>query len=152
MKNFINILDRKFSQLHKKSCEIIKKTPESELFYKLDETYMIFSVGEFVLRSAGKVEQSFGGITARLWDDPFEWTLPEELSTNEKILEYLSEVEQTRMKGFETFQSDEMLNKELPAPEELKSLFEILIETLTAAENIQGRATVVLQLIIEKNK
>jgi hypothetical protein len=33
------------------------------------------SCGEQVLRSAAIVEQSFGGLTANLWDDPFEWTL-----------------------------------------------------------------------------
>jgi hypothetical protein len=32
---------------------------------------------EQILRSARIVEQVSGGITANLWDDPFEWTLPE---------------------------------------------------------------------------
>ena len=42
----------------------------------------MFSCGEYILRSAAAVEQTFGGITTRLWDDPFEWTLPEALSTD----------------------------------------------------------------------
>ncbi|MGI8670048.1 MAG: hypothetical protein ACR2J3_09425 [Aridibacter sp.] len=147
MKRFIEIFDIKYQQHHKNLCRIIKKTPADKLFYKPSENNSLFSVGEYVLRSAGKVEQTFGGITARLWDDPFEWTLPEELATNEKILEYLNEVETTRKKGFEFFNSDEDLKKELPAPEEFKTLFEILLETLTIAENLQGRAIIIFQLI-----
>ena len=54
------------------------------------------SCGEQVLRSAAIVEQTFGGLTANLWDDPFEWTLPETLSTSAKVIEYLNEVEATR--------------------------------------------------------
>ena len=49
-----------------------------------------------LLRSAAAVEQTFGGITTRLWDDPFEWTLPEKLSSTDLLIGYLNEVEQTR--------------------------------------------------------
>lgn len=148
MKNFINIFDKQFLELHKSSCEIIQKTRNENLFIKPSNTdAMPFSIGEYILRSAGKVEQTFGGITARLWDDPFEWTLPEELSTNEKILEYLEEVEATRNKGFEFFNSDNDLKKELPAPDDLKTLFEILLETLNTANNFQGCALTIFQLI-----
>ena len=69
-----------------------------------------------ILRSAAAVEQTFGGITTRLWDDPFEWTLPEALSTNELILNYLNETEETRRKCFAFFASDEDLRREIPAP------------------------------------
>jgi len=103
--------------------------------------------GEYLLRSAGAVEQTFGGITARLWDDPFEWTLPEELSTTEKINEYLLEVEETRVRGFRFFASDADLAKQLPAPEKLFSIFELLLTTLARAENFQGRAVAVFQLL-----
>jgi hypothetical protein len=147
MKNFIEIFDLNYKRHHQNLCQLIKKTPADKLFFKPLEISSMFSVGEYVLRSAGKVEQTFGGITTRLWDDPFEWTLPEELATNEKILEYLNEVEETRKKGFEFFNSDEDLKKELPAPEEFKTLFEILLETLTIAENLQGRAIIIFQLI-----
>ena len=147
MKHFIEQFEWKYIGLHQRSCDIIKRTPTEKLFWKPVEVYSVFSCGEYILRSAGKVEQTFGGIMTRLWDDPFEWTLPEELSTSEKILEYLSEVEQTRQNGFAFFNTDEDLKKELQAPEELKTLFEILLETLTNAENLQGRAFSILQML-----
>lgn len=150
MKNFIEIFDRQYQKLHRRSGEIIRETPAEKLFWQPRETDALFpagSVGELVLRSAGAVEQAFGGITTRLWDDPFEWTLPESLSTNRLILEYLEEAEATRRKGFALFRADEDLRRETPAPEKLKSLFEILLETLLKAENLQGRAEAVFQLI-----
>src|SRR5688572_3861716 len=55
-----------------------------------------FSCGEFLARSAAEVEGTFGGLTTRLWDDPYEWTLPEKLTTVDSLLEYLDEVEVTR--------------------------------------------------------
>lgn len=143
---FLNIFDKKFLELHNNSGEIIKRTPHEKLFWKPKDSYAVFSCGEYILRSAGRVEQTFGGITSRLWDDPFEWTLPEELSTKEKILEYLNEVEETRKKGFAFFKSDDVLKKELPAPEQIKSVFELLLETSLRAENLQGRAFAIYQI------
>ncbi len=153
MKQFIEIFDRKFSEIHLRSREIIENTPDEKLFWQPSEKETLFpvnSVGEYVLRSAGAVEQSFGGIRTRLWDDPFEWTLPEMLSTNNLILEYLAEVEETRRKGFLLFQRDEDLLRDIPAPEKLKSLFEILLDTMAKAENFQGRAVAVFQMFSAK--
>ena len=45
---------------------------------------------QHILRSAAAIEQMCGGLTANLWDDPFEWTLPETLSTPAKVIEYLN--------------------------------------------------------------
>lgn len=126
---------------------------EDKLFFKpreIKESYSQFSCGEYILRSAAAVEQTFGGITVKLWDDPFEWTLPEELATKKKILEYLDEVEQTRQNGIGFFSSDEDLAKQIPAPEELKTLAELLVETLSRAEHFQGRAFAVFQMISDK--
>lgn len=150
MKTFIDSLDRQFVDLYTISRQIIEKTPSEKLFWKPIEIYSIFSIGEYILRSSGKVEQTFGGITTRLWDDPFEWTLPEELSSKEKIFEYLEEVEATRKNGFKFLDSDEILRKEIPAPDEFKSLFELLIETLAEAQNLQGRAFSILQMLEKK--
>jgi len=110
----------------------------------------MFSCGEYVLRSAGAVEQTFGGIMTRLWDDPFEWTLPEELSTTSLMTEYLSEVEQKRLMGFRLFKSDEDLQREMPAPEKLKTIFGILLETVARAEHFQGRAFAVFQMLSDE--
>ncbi len=148
MKLFINLFDRQFSDLHLRSCEFIQKIPDEKLYWQPREKDALFPVnscGEYVLRSAGAVEQTFGGLTVKLWDDPFEWTLPEQLSTIDKILEYLAEVEETRQKGFALFQSDEDLRRELPAPEKLKTIFALLLETIARAEHFQGRAFAVFK-------
>lgn len=149
MKSQIEIFDREFSAVNARSLDLLKLTTDDKLFWQpadLPATYQMFSCGEFILRSAGAIEQTFGGITTRLWDDPFEWTLPEELSTAQLIAEYLAEVEATRRKGFALFQSDTDLQKQMPAPEKLKSIFEILIECLARAEHFQGRAFAVFQM------
>lgn len=100
-----------------------------------------------MLRSAGAVEQTFDGLTTRLWDDPFEWTLPEKLSTKAAILQYLDEVEATRQKGFSFFTSDADLTKEIPSPERLRTLAEILHDTLSRASHLQGRAFAIHQVL-----
>lgn len=153
MQNFLNSFDSKFKNLHLRSCEIIQKIPTEKLFWQpleKDSLFPINSCGEYILRSAGKIEQTFGGLTTKLWDDPFEWTLPEKLSTNHLILEYLDEVETTRNKGFAFLTGDEDLIKELPAPTKMVSLFELLLETLAIAENYQGRAAAIYRLISDE--
>lgn len=153
MKSVINTFDEQFLRLHLRSFGLIQKIPQEKLFwqpFKKDALFPINSCGEYILRSAGAVEQTFGGITTRLWDDPFEWTLPEKLSTNELILEYLNEVEETRKKGFAFFQSDDDLRREMPAPEQLKSIARILLETSARAENYQGRAFAVFQMFSDE--
>lgn len=148
MKTLIETFDNQFLKIHLRSVEFVKLIPIEKLYWQPRERSALFPVnscGEYILRSSAAIEQTFGGITARLWDDPFEWTLPEQLSTNELILEYLAEVDERRKKGFAFFASDEDLKREMPAPEKLKSIFEILLETLARAENYQGRAFAVFQ-------
>ncbi len=154
MNNLIKSFERQFSILHLRTIEFVKTIPNDKLFWKprrMKYDFVQFSCGEYILRSAGAVEQTFGGITSRLWDDPFEWTLPEELSTTEKILEYLAEVKKTRQKGFAFFTSDEDLKREMPAPEKLKSIVEILLDTIARAEHFQGRAFAVFQMFSDEN-
>lgn len=146
---FIEHFNAAFAAAHRRSAELIALTPAEKLFWKprdLGKTMAMFSVGEYVLRSAGRVEQTFGGITTRLWDDPFEWTLPEKLATPELIINYLTEVEATRRKGFALFKSDEDLRREIPAPVKMRAIFEVLLETLARAEHFQGRAFAVFQM------
>lgn len=153
MNTFIESFNRQFLQIHLRSCELVRQIPTEKLFWQPREINALFPVnscGEYVLRSAGKVEQAFGGLTTKLWDDPFEWTLPEQLSTNELILEYLQEVEATRQKGFQLFTSDEDLRRELPAPEKLKTIFTLLLETAAHAENFQGRAVAVFKMFSDE--
>ena len=153
MNQFLSTFDRKFSQLHTRSCEIIQKISIEKLYwqpFEKDALFPINSCGEYILRSAGKIEQTFGGITTKLWDDPFEWTLPEQLASNQLILQYLDEVEVTRKQGFSFFRSDDDLKKTLPAPIKIVSIFELLLETLNIAENYQGRAIAIFRLISDE--
>lgn len=144
MINLIATFDRQYRTLHENSCLLIERVPKEKLFIlsqTKSQNFSTSSFGENILRSAGAVEQTFGGITCNLWDDPFEWTLPETLSTNEKLIEYLNEVEETRNKGFTLLKDDEVLKKEIPnAAGELTTLFVLLIETLVSASHYQGRA------------
>jgi hypothetical protein len=103
------------------------------------------SVGEQILRSAAAMEQTFGGLTANLWDDPFEWTLPETLSTPESIVEHLSEVDSMRQRVFASIEDDGALSKFVSVPSgEPKALVQLLIETLARACDYRGRAVAAL--------
>lgn len=153
MNKLIETFDRQFARTHERSRALIEKIPDEKLFWKprrLKQTFQMFSCGEYILRSAAAVEQTFGGITTRLWDDPFEWTLPEELATSAKIQQYLAETEAVRRKGFAFFTSDEDLSREMPAPEKFKTIAEILIETVARAEHFQGRAVAVFQMFSDE--
>ena len=143
MKQLTEILKERFVYLHNRSCAFVQKIPLEKLYWQPRETNDLFPVsscGEYILRSAGAVEQTFNGLTTKLWDDPFEWTLPEALFDNDKIIEYLGEVEAIRNRGFSLLAADGDLLKEIPAPVRLKTIFELLLETLAQAENFQGRA------------
>ena len=153
MRQLIDGFDRRFRVLDRHSRELIGNISDEMLFARpreLTRTLTPFSCGEYILRSGAMVEKTFGGITTRLWDDPFEWTLPEALSTTENVLGYLSEVEATRIAGFGFFKSDEDLSSRIPAPEDLRTLFDILLETLARAEHFQGRAFAVFQMLSDE--
>ena len=152
MNDQIKLFEYRFIALHERSIMAVGMVASKKLFLQpLGDMSAIRSLtfGESLLRSAAAVEQSFGGITTRLWDDPFEWTLPEELSTSEKIKSYLHVVEETRKKGFRSFASDADLMKQIPAPEDLTSIFELLLQTLARAEHFQGRALAILRMIAD---
>ena len=94
----------------------------------------------YVLRSAAAVEQMCGGLTANLWDDPFEWTLPETLSNDDRVVEYLSEVDLARERAFNSI-DDAALTKYISVPSgEERQLIGVLLETLVRASELRGRA------------
>lgn len=106
------------------------------------------SVGELILKSAGAIEQTCGGLTANLWDDPFEWTLPETLSTPTLITEYLEEVAQTRATFFTRLKDDGDLTKHIAVPVgETQPLVRVLLATLIRAAGYQERAAVILEML-----
>lgn len=146
----LHSFDGAFRMIDVRSRDLIAKLDDASLFRRPDgsPTNMVpFSCGEYILRSAGAVEQTFDGITTRMWDDPFEWTLPEKLSTKSAVLRYLDEVEATRIRGFAFFSSDEDLAREIPAPEKIRSLAEVLTDTLSRASHLQGRAFAIYQAL-----
>ena len=110
----------------------------------------MFSIGEYILRSAASMEQTFGGLTTRLWDDPFEWTLPEKLNSTRLVLDYFDEVEESRIRSFAFFRADSDLLKQVPAPEKLTPVFEVFLATLARSEHFAGRAFAVFQMFSDE--
>ena len=143
-------LDREFARLHLRSCSVIEKT-HADILYSItpsDGAASLTSIGESVLRCAAAIEQTFGGITSNLWDDPFEWTLPEYLSSPAKVVAHLAEVEETRQRAFRSFDSDACLLKHVATPSgETKPLIDLLTETLVRATQYHERAVAALMLL-----
>jgi len=150
MDKFIAGLDWQFAQLHSDSHKLIEAISPELLYYQppgTSNSLPLHSCGEQILRSAAAVEQTFGGITTNLWDDPFEWTLPETLPTPGKVAGYLNEVEATRKHGFQLFKSDSDLLKEIMAPTGHTQLLPLLLDTLTRAAHHQGRAWATFEIL-----
>ena len=149
----IDAFDLRFAATHDRSRSLLRAIAADDLFRKpreLDRSMALFSCGEYLLRSGAAVEQTAGGLTTRLWDDPFEWTLPEKLSTPQLVDNYLEEVETSRKKAFLFFASDDDLQKQIPAPERLRSIIDLLLETLARAEHYQGRAFAIRQMLSDE--
>ena len=151
MNKLIEALDDEFARLHARSRALVEAVPADKLYWQPRPAgggaLPVYSCGEHLLRSAARVEQTFGGITANLWDDPFEWTLPESLRTPARVLEYLDEVEATRRRGFALFTSDADLLKEFNDPSgRMRTLAALLFETLERAAHHQGRAYATFRL------
>jgi hypothetical protein len=147
----VRALDEQFARLHERSHALVRAVPPARLYWQPprepSQALPAYSCGEHLLRSAAAVEQTFGGITVNLWDDPFEWTLPEALPTPAHVAEYLDEAEATRRRAFSLFRSDADLAKEIAAPSgEMRSLFALAAETLARAAHHQGRAYATLRL------
>jgi hypothetical protein len=148
MKQLINSLDEQFALFHRQNCELIDRVSPQLLYQKTESSG---SCGEQILRGAAVVEQAFGGLTANLWDDPFEWTLPETLSTKSSVLEYLDEVEATRRRGFELFKTDQDLSKEIVIPTGPTQLLPFLLDTLERARHHQQRAVATFDRLQEQS-
>ena len=133
MNTLTEILDDKFTQIALGWGEVVHELNSETLYRQLDPERLSLSCGEQVVRSARIVEQTFGGITANLWDDPFEWTLPETLTTPESLLDYLREVDATRRRGFELIRTEADLTKEIMTASGPTQLLSLLLDTLVRA-------------------
>lgn len=143
----------RFESIHSRSVNLVEQCPAEKLFHRpkqLGYFPALYSCGEFIVRSAANVEMTFGGITRRLWDDPFEWTMAESIGSKEKVLEYFSEVRKTTEQGFAFIGSDENLLREIPAPVALRPIVDVLLESLCMAEHLQGRALALFQLLSDE--
>ena len=133
------------------------KNTEREIVQQIDRAFanLIASLKDLassvppdlLLRSAAAVEQVCGGLTANLWDDPFEWTLPETLSNADRIIEYLSEVDLARERAFNSIRDDSALTKYISAPTGEQMLVNLLLETLVKACDYRGRAVATMKLL-----
>ena len=144
-------LDEEFARLGVRSVALVRALPPERLYWQppsgRERFFPVYSCGEHVLRAAAAVEQTFGGITSNLWDDPFEWTLPEALTTPESVVAYLEEAEATRRRAFSFFRADADLSKEIATPSgQMRTLFSLLAETLARAAHHQGRAYATFRL------
>src|ERR1051325_990804 len=133
MDGIIDILDQQFTQLYDGGREVIRQLNSESIYRKPSPVSRSLSSGEHIVRSARIVEQTFGGITANLWDDPFEWTLPETLTTPESLLDYLREVDATRRRGFELIRTEADLTKEIMTASGPTQLLSLLLDTLVRA-------------------
>ncbi|MBC7929693.1 MAG: hypothetical protein H7Z38_03905 [Rubrivivax sp.] len=147
----VRSLDEQFARLHERSHALVQAVPADKLYWQpaveRARALLVYSCGEHILRSAAAVEQTFGGITANLWDDPFEWTLPEALKTTAHIAQYLNEADATRRRAFQSIRTDADLSKEIATPSgEMRSLYALFAETLARAAHHQGRAFATFRL------
>ncbi len=140
----VNDLDREFARLIESLKELVNSVPQNLLYRHPPPV----SIGENILRSAAVIEQTCGGLTANLWDDPFEWTLPETLSNADRITEYLSEVDLARQRAFNSILDDSALCKYISDPSgEPRLLVSLLLETLVRASDYRGRAVATLDAL-----
>ncbi|MFN2533280.1 MAG: hypothetical protein ABR555_18510 [Pyrinomonadaceae bacterium] len=135
----LELLEHRFTQLIAELTAIVAPVPK-ECLYAASRLHSL-TIGECVLKSAAVIEQTFGGVTANLWDDPYEWTLPETLSTPEKVVAYLREVDKTRERAFAFFDNDSVLLKKISTPSgDTSALLDVLLDTLVRAARYQGQA------------
>jgi hypothetical protein len=149
MRAVIESLNGQFEKIDLRHRALLNMTAEERLFWSplpVADSMIALSVGGSLLRSAAMVEQVFLGLTRRLWDDPFEWTLPEKLHTCAAIKDYLDEVSRTRIAGIDFLKSDADLASLVPAPETLKPIGDVLVEALAKASRHLGTAEAMLKL------
>ena len=153
MDQLLSAFSAQFAALNERALALVRRVPPDRLYWqpRAGRNFPVYSCGEHLLRAAACVEQTFGGITANLWDDPFEWTLPETLPTPDAVAAYLAEVEATRRRGFALIRGDEELTKEIALPSgEMQTLAALLLATLTRAAHHQGCACATFRLFSDE--
>jgi hypothetical protein len=138
MNDFITWFNQEFKRLDSGWRDLIEKLDDETLYSPI--TQQLSPCAEQIVRGARIVEQAFGGITANLWDDPFEWTLPEMLINKGKLIAYVDEVRDARERGFQLFHDDTDLLKSIMPPAGRTQLMTLLLDTLVRAWHHQLNA------------
>ena len=153
-REIIEILEQEFASLLEGLTLFVGAVPPDLLYRKFQARNSqgpgmpAPTVGEQVLKSAAVVEQTFGGLTANLWDDPFEWTLQETLSNADRIIEYIGEVDATRQRAFASFADDAALLKYVSVPSGAPCiLLSLLLDTMVRASSYKGQAITTLKIL-----
>jgi hypothetical protein len=142
-REIVRQLDREFGSLIDSLKDLASSVPATLLYRNPPAV----SIGENILRSAAAIEQMCGGITSNLWDDPFEWTLPETLSNGDLIVDYLSEVDRLRERAFNSITNDSALTKFVATPGGEQPLLGLLLQTLLQAGDQRGRAVATIKIL-----
>ena len=143
-REIVNHLELEFGSLVDSLKDLVNSVPPDRLYL----TPPAVTIAESILRSAATVEQTCGGLTSNLWDDPFEWTLPETLSNGERVIEYLSEVDSALRRAFNAIVDDDALSKLVSVPSgEPVRLVSLLLETLVTAVDHRGRAVATIKIL-----
>jgi hypothetical protein len=138
-------LEREFAELLLALKAFVRTVPD-EMIYSLPSDRPGATVGVIVIKSAAVLEQTFGGLTSNLWDDPFEWTLPETLASGALIIRYLDEVDAARQRAFAFLADDSALTKRVSVPSDGQiSVSELLERTLLRAVSYQNEAAQILK-------
>jgi len=136
-------LDQQFAALLNSLKRLASSVPTTLLYRNPPAV----SIGENILRSAAAIEQTCGGLTSNLWDDPFEWTLPETLSNGDLIVDYLSEVDRLRQRAFNSITDDSALTRYVSTPAGERPLVDLLLQTLLQAGDQRGRAVATIKIL-----
>jgi len=142
-REIVSNLDRQFAALLNSLKDLASSVPATLLYRNPPAV----SIGENILRSAAAIEQTCGGLTSNLWDDPFEWTLPETLSNGDLIVDYLSEVDRQRQWAFNSIVDDGALTKYVSTPAGERLLVDLLLETLLRSSDHRGRAVSTIKIL-----
>ncbi len=142
-REIVSNLDQQFAALLNSLKDLASSVPATLLYRNPPAV----SIGENILRSAAAIEQTCGGLTSNLWDDPFEWTLPETLSNGDLIVDYLCEVDRLRQRAFNSISDDSALTMYVSTPAGERPLVELLLETLLRSSDQRGRAVATIKIL-----
>lgn len=138
-------LEDDFATLLSSLADFVRAVPPDSI-YKVSP--LRTTIGETVVRSAATLEQAFGGLTTNLWDDPFEWTLPETLVSVDLIVQYVGEVDLSVQRGFRFLRDDSSLSKIISVPASGQiTVLELLERTLVRAEEYRRQAHELLETL-----